>query len=94
MLNKKHGSIDLKKKTSARRSCFANGLADSSEIFNALEQKCGITSKISKKCHWCKKELRRKLEQIFTHCLECNLRRLDELTPSFEPCTVCREGKK
>jgi hypothetical protein len=91
---RKNRSNDHSIGNDARSRCVANNLADSSEISNALEQRCGIASKVSKKCHWCKKELRRTLEQIFTHCFECNLKRLDEMTPSFEPCTTCREVKK
>lgn len=44
-----------------------------------------------KKCHWCKKELSRSLENLFQHCFECGLKRLEKLKLAFEPCPVCKK---
>ena len=45
-----------------------------------------------KKCHWCEKRLR-SFEIVFTHCCECNVKRLDKMTPDFDPCPVCQKLK-
>lgn len=45
-----------------------------------------------KKCHQCSKTLKRPFENFFNHCYECGLKRLDKLTPSFEPCQICAKG--
>lgn len=47
-----------------------------------------------KYCHQCSKELKRPLEDIFSHCFECGLKRLEKLTPNFEPCNFCRDLQK
>jgi DNA-directed RNA polymerase subunit RPC12/RpoP len=42
-----------------------------------------------KNCHSCGKPLTRPFENLFIHCFTCGLKRLEELTPSFEPCPAC-----
>lgn len=46
-----------------------------------------------KSCHWCKKNLEREMEDLFLHCYECCLRRLESLSPTFDPCPVCSKRK-
>lgn len=43
-----------------------------------------------KKCHWCEKPLKRPNEKMLTHCFECNMKRLESMTQSLEPCPNCK----
>lgn len=43
------------------------------------------------RCNWCGKKLS-DIEKGFKHCLKCNAKRLDKLTPDFEPCPTCRQN--
>lgn len=47
-----------------------------------------------KECHVCGKELSRPLESLFSHCFECNSKRLDQMTVDFDPCPICAKNKK
>lgn len=46
-----------------------------------------------KKCHICRKALSRSFENLFLHCFECDLKRLELLTFDHEPCKICKKCK-
>ena len=52
-----------------------------------------VNINVEKKCHLCSKVLSRPFENNFSHCFECDLKRLEQLTPKNEPCKLCKKEK-
>ena len=46
-----------------------------------------------KQCHQCKKILSRPSEILFSHCFECNSKRLEQMTLDFDPCPICNKRR-
>lgn len=48
---------------------------------------------LEKNCHICGKSLSPPVENLFSHCFECNSQRLDQMTLDFDPCPICNERR-
>jgi len=45
----------------------------------------------SRNCHICGNILSGKLEPLFSHCFDCNVKRIEQMTFDFDPCPICNK---